>query len=135
MWPRWSHKFAPLTKIFYLNRNFKWTQVKQDALDKIKRIVARDTLSTYPDSNETFNIHTNVSAFQVGAVISHKGKNIAFYYIKLTDPQKRYTVTERELLSILETLKEFRTILLGQKLRIYTDHKNLTCKCLILIEY
>ena len=27
----------------------------------------------------------------------------------------------------VETLKEFRTILLGQKLRIYTDHKKLTC--------
>ena len=34
------------------------------------------------------------------------------------------------LLSIFETLKEFRTILLGQKLRIYTYHKNLTCRIL-----
>ena len=29
---------------------------------------------------------------------------------------------------MVETLKYFRTILIGQKLRIYTDHKNLTCK-------
>ena len=32
------------------------------------------------------------------------------------------------MLSILENLKEFRTILLGQILRIYTDHKNIVCK-------
>ena len=48
--------------------------------------------------------------------------------MKIIDSQQRYTVTERELPRITETLKEFITTLLGQKLRIYTDHKNLTCK-------
>ena len=32
------------------------------------------------------------------------------------------------MLSIVETLRGFRNILLGQILRIYTDHKKLTCK-------
>jgi len=32
------------------------------------------------------------------------------------------------LLAIVETLKEFKTILLGQQLRVYTDHKNVTYK-------
>ena len=85
--------------------------------------MARDTLLTYPDFNETFKIHTDDSGLQLGAVISQKGRPIAFYSIKITDAQQRYIVTERELLSIVETLKEFRKILLGQKLRIYTDHK------------
>ena len=53
----------------------------------------------------------------------------------MTGSQQRYTVTERKILSILETLKGFITVLLGQKLRIYTDHKNLTCKILIPTEY
>ena len=44
----------------------------------------------------------------------------------MTDCQTRYTTTERELLAIVETLKEFRNILLGQKIVIHTDHKNLT---------
>ena len=66
--------------------------------------------------------------FQLGAIIIQRGKPIAFYIIRLTDAQQWYTVTQRDLISIVETLKEFRTILLGQKLRIYTDNKNLTCK-------
>lgn len=37
----------------------------------------------------------------------------------------KYTVTELELLSIVELLKEFKGMLLGQKLVIYTDHQNL----------
>ena len=39
-----------------------------------------------------------------------------------------HTVMERELLRIVETLKELRTIQPDQKLLIYTDHKNVTCK-------
>ena len=70
-------------------------------------------LSTYPDFNETFKIHTDASAFQLGAVIIQKGKPIAFYGRKLTNDQQWYTVTETELLSILETLKEFWTIING----------------------
>ena len=38
-----------------------------------------------------------------------------------------YTVTEKEMSSIVESPKSFRTISLGQILRIYTDHKNPTC--------
>ena len=127
MWPRRSHTLAPLTRLTSIKRKSKWMQVEQDALDKIKWIVARDTLLTYSDLNENFKIHTDDSAFQLGAVINHKDKLIAFYSRKLADPQQRYTITERELLSIVETLKEFRKILLVQKLRIYTDYKNLTC--------
>ena len=66
----------------------------------------------------------------MGAVIIQKFKPIDFCGRKLTDSQKRYTVTENDLLRIIETLKQFRTILLGQRLRIYTDNKNLTCNFL-----
>ena len=74
MWPRRSHTLAPLTKLTPIKRKLKWTQVGPDASEKIKRIVDRDTLLTYPVFNETFKIHTNASAFQLGAVIIQKVK-------------------------------------------------------------
>ena len=64
-----------------------------------------DTLLTYPDFNEEFKVHTNYSDFKLGAFISQKGEPIAFYSIKLTESPKGYTVTEKEILSTVETLK------------------------------
>ena len=69
MWPRQSHMLVPLTILTSIKRIFKWTQVAQDAFDRIKQIVARDTLLTYPYFNEIFKIHTDASAFELGAVI------------------------------------------------------------------
>ena len=65
---------------------------------KIKLIVARDTLLIYPNFYELFKIHTNASAFQLGAVIIQKDKSITFYSRKLTDAHKRYTFIDKEIL-------------------------------------
>ena len=81
---------------------------------------------SYPDFNQPFQLHTDASKVQLGAVISQNNRPIAFYSRKLNPAQTRYTVTERELLSIVETLKQFRNILLGQQLEVFTDHMNLT---------
>jgi hypothetical protein len=53
---------------------------------------------------------------------------IAFYSCKLRLAQVRYTTTERDLLSIVETLNEFQNILLGKWIVVDRDHQNLTHK-------
>ena len=128
MWIRRSHVLAPLTKLCTKEVKFVWGDEQQKAFDTIKRIISKQTLLAYPNFNKKFVIHTDASHTQLGAVISQDNKPIAFYSRKLNPAQTRYTTTERELLSIVETLKEFRNILLGQEIEIHTDHKNLTCK-------
>ena len=92
----------------------------------MKKVMARYTIRQYPDFNKPFHIHTDASAIQLGAVIMQEGKPIAFYSRKLNPAQTRYTTTERELLSIVEVLKEFKTILFGQELIVHKDHEHLT---------
>jgi RNase H-like domain found in reverse transcriptase/Integrase zinc binding domain/Reverse transcriptase (RNA-dependent DNA polymerase) len=127
-WIRRSEILAPLTKLCSKTTKWEWGQEQKDAFELMKRQMAREVQLSYPNFNEEFEIHTDASDTQLGAVISQKGRPIAFYSRKLQSAQKRYTTTERELLAIVETLKEFRNILLGQKITIYTDHKNLTHK-------
>jgi RNase H-like domain found in reverse transcriptase/Integrase zinc binding domain len=94
----------------------------------MKALIAKETLLTFPDFSQEFEIHTDASKLQLGACISQNGKPVAFYSRKLQPAQTRFTTTERELLSIVETLKEFRNILLGQKIKVHTDHENLAYK-------
>jgi hypothetical protein len=72
---------------------------------KIKAIACCKVLLSYPDFSKLFHIHTDASHYQLGAVISQNNHPIAFYSCKLQPAQVRYTTTERELLSIIKTLK------------------------------
>ena len=124
---RSSHLVTPLTELTKkTNKSFKWQTKHQEAFDNLKRELARQVILAYPDFTKTFEIYTDASKYQIGAVITQENKPIAFYSRKLTDCQTRYTVTELELLAIVETLREYRSILLGQKIVVYTDHQNLT---------
>ena len=84
---------------------FKWTKTEQNTFDKIKQILARDNLLTYPDFNEWFKNHTDDSTLQLGEVITQKGNPINLYGRNLTYFQRRYKVTEKFLLSMIETKK------------------------------
>ena len=39
--------------------------------------------------------------------------------------RQKYSMTKLKLLAIVKTLKEFKGMLWGQRLKVYTDHKNL----------
>ena len=89
-------------------------------------MIARDIVLAYPDFTKKFVIYTDASKRQLGAVITQDNRPLAFFGRKLNGAQQKYNITELELLSIVETLKEFKGMLFGQEIEIYTDHINLT---------
>jgi hypothetical protein len=75
-----------------INVEWSWTDKEQNAFDTMKRIMARETILAYPNF-ELFEIHTDASAYQLGAIISQNGKPIAFYSQKSTPTQMRLRET------------------------------------------
>ncbi|KAH9131876.1 hypothetical protein AeRB84_021591 [Aphanomyces euteiches] len=126
LFPRRAHVMQPLTAMTSKQAKFSWTAQCEQAFRGTQKLLSETTLLHYPNFNEPFTIHTDSSSFQLGGVISQNGKPLAFFSGKLSTSQRNYTVTEQEMLSIVELLKEYRNILLGRKIVIYTDHKNLS---------
>jgi hypothetical protein len=104
MWIRRSHVLAPLARLTSKTVKWQWGEVERKAFNDMKKIICREVMLAFPDFSKPFVIHTDASHTQLGAVISQNNKPIAFYSRKLNDAQTRYTTTERELLSIVETL-------------------------------
>jgi hypothetical protein len=124
--PHCSDLLTPCTALTKKGALFKWTDDCQHSFDELKRLLAKQMVLAYPDFAIPFEIYMDASNKQIGSVIQQNGRPLAFYSHKLTDAQTRYTVIELELLAIVETLQEYRTILLGHIIKIYMDHKNLT---------
>lgn len=143
MWPKRSHILSPLTELLG-TKHYVWGEAQQKAFLQMKALIAKDTLLAYPDHNRTFMVDTDASDYQLGGRIyqyfDHETdkkpdgtpvqveRDIGFYTRKLNSAQKNYSTIEKELLSIVEIFKQFRTTLLGARIHVFTDHKNLTFK-------
>jgi len=128
LWPRRSHILTPLTEAAAGGKKhskIKWTPELETAFQDIKKMIAKETILSYPDWSIPFTVHTDASDYQLGAVISQNNKPIAFFSRKLNKAQRNYTTTEKELLSIVECLKQFKNILYGYEIEVFSDHKNL----------
>ncbi len=138
MWARHSEMLAPLTdlvgecretKTTKMNKTkkkpWRWDPIHQHTFDDIKAAIAKETVLDFPDFFKPFKIYTDASSMQVGAVITQDNKPITFFSRKLSETKQKCSAIEIELLAILETLKEFKRMLWGQDIKVYTDNKNL----------
>ena len=94
MWKKRSELLAPLTALTSKNFKYEWKDEHQKFFEAIKRVIGREVFLGYPDFNAPFEIHTDASKLQLGAVISQKCKPVAFYSRKMNSAQQTYTTTD-----------------------------------------
>jgi hypothetical protein len=129
-WAIWSKILAPLislvgecnqTKVTKAKGTKKvpwhWDEVHQRAFDHVKATITREVVLAYPDFSKVFEIFTNTSSKQLGAVITQEIRPIVFFSQKLSTTQSKYSITKIELHAIVETLKEFKGMLPGQSIK------------------
>ena len=68
----------PQRKIGKKKTPWHWDDVHQKAFEDIKEVIARDVVLAYPDFEKPFEIYTDASLRQLGAVITQNNKPIAF---------------------------------------------------------
>ena len=66
----------------------------------------------------------------MGAVLQHlldgSWAPLSFFFMKLSDAEKKYSAFDRELLAAYSSLHYYRFLLEGKDFTIFTDHKSLT---------
>jgi len=115
------------------NEKFVWTSKTQKAYDELKSKFSSDSVLAYPNRDLPFLVETDSSNFAIGAILSQASQKdneihpIAFFSRSLTATEKNYPIYDKELLSIVEALEQWRHLLKGTSIpfTIFSDHCNL----------
>ena len=76
-------------------------------------------------------MEADASDYAIGVVLSQQMDNkwhpIAYMSKALSEMQRNYEIYDKEMLAIMEALREWRQYLMGvkEKVEIWTDHQNL----------
>jgi hypothetical protein len=122
----------PLTRLLRKDTKFEWSDKAQKAFDTLKTAFTTAPILTHFDPQRPIVLETDASDYALAGIISHPDPHgnlqpIAFYSRKFNDAELNYEIYDKELLAIIQCLKEWRAYCEGssQKVTIYSDHKNL----------
>ena len=84
------------------------------------------TKLAYPREEGLFVLDTDACDVGIGAVLSQiqdsTEKVIAYFSRSLSKPERRYCVTQKELLAVLAAIQHFHQHLIGRHCKVRTDH-------------
>jgi hypothetical protein len=122
----------PLTRLLRKDTKFLWSEKTQSAFDTLKTAFTSAPILTHFNPERPIALETDASDYALAGILSHPDSHgnlqpIAFHSRKSNDAELNYEIYDKELLAIIQCLKEWRAYCEGslQKITIYSGHKNL----------
>ncbi|KAL5018579.1 hypothetical protein ScPMuIL_004301, partial [Solemya velum] len=120
---------VPLYNLTKKNTRFHWDKQCQEAFNTLKVALQESVILQYPQFDQPFILDTDSSDHSSGAILSqlHEGeeKVISYYSTTHSAPERKYSVTRKELLAVIKAIKHFRHYLYGREFVLRTDHASL----------
>jgi RNase H-like domain found in reverse transcriptase/Integrase zinc binding domain len=130
---KFSKLVLPLNNLLWKDMKFNWNHKCQEAFETLKGQFLQEPMLMMPDHSKPFQIESDASKYTSGAVLTQMDINgdrhpVAFLLKTFTDMEWQYEIYDRELLGIVQALKEWRHYIQGSghTTLIHTDHQNLT---------
>src|SRR6266571_3478091 len=106
--------------------------IEQEAFDALKEAIAKEPVLLFPQLSKPFKMEVDTSAIAIGAVLNQEGEDgkkhlVAYYSKSFSATERNYDIYDRELLTVVKSLRQWRTYLVGSphRITIYMDHSNL----------
>ena len=116
---------APLRNLTKQDTTWKWEEGEQIAFDNVTRALTGDEVMSYFNAEKKTEIVVDASPVGLGAILLQEGKVISYASRILTDPETRYSQTEREMLAAVWGVEKFHLFVYGSTFDVITDHKPL----------
>lgn len=114
-------KFGEIARALHnlTKRNkFKWSEDAQTAFQNLKTAMSSTPVLALPDFDDDFVIETDASGLGIGAVLSQKGRPIAFMSKGIAATKQTWSIYEKEMLAILEAIRCWRPYLIGRRFKL-----------------
>jgi hypothetical protein len=101
------------------------TEAQRHVFQTVKELLCSNLQLTAPNWEDVFVLNTDASSFAIGACLSQSNGPITFISRGLTNIETRYSIIERETLSIKYSVLTLAYFLRNKPFQIKTDHQPL----------